>query len=71
MTAYGYTSTALTTPPHVGLRLAWIQNTYAYYYNYCSGYWYGWYGCWPTWGYAGSYSTGTVLMRVLSRPMRS
>ena len=70
MTAYGYTRVgagALVPPANAetGLRLAWIQNTYAYYYNWCSGYWYGWYGCWPTWGYAGSYSTGTVLMMMV------
>ena len=62
MGTYGYTPAALTASPHVGLRMVWFKNSYTYYYSYCSGYWYGWYGCWPSWGYGGSYSTGTVLL---------
>jgi hypothetical protein len=65
MGSYGYTPAALTAPPDTGLRLAWMQNSYSYYYSYCSGYWYGWYGCWPSWGYAGSYSTGTVVVMMV------
>jgi hypothetical protein len=65
MGTYGYTPAALTASPHVGLRMAWMQNSYTYYYSYCSGYWYGWYGCWPSWGYGGSYSTGTVILMMV------
>jgi len=72
MNGLGYTQVT-TVPPlggvpaaDVGLRLAWFQNTFSYYYSgsWCSIYW-GWYGCYPTWGYAGSYSTGTVIMSMI------
>ena len=61
MQALGYTA-ALQPNAEVGLRLAWEKTTYVYYSGgYCSMYW-GYYGCWPTWGYAGSYTTGTTIM---------
>src|SRR3954462_5687901 len=47
MTQYGYPrvgdSTTVLPPSNAdtAVRLAWIQNTYAYYYNWCSGYYYG------------------------------
>jgi len=61
MVAYGYTA-APQASANVGLRLAWTEATQvAYYYNnWCSVYW-AYYSCWPTWSYAGSYRTGTVL----------
>ena len=67
MTQYGYTQVgagALLPPSNadVGMKVALINNSYSYYYSYCGSYWYGWYGCWPAWGYAGSYSTGTVIL---------
>jgi hypothetical protein len=67
MTQYGYTQVGAGNllPPStadVGMKLVLVNNSYTYYYSYCGAYWYGWYGCWPTWGYGGSYSTGTVLV---------
>jgi uncharacterized protein DUF4136 len=66
LSGYGYTAAPVSgAPPYgadVALRLAWFNNSYSYYYSWCAPYYYGWYGCWPTYGYAGSYSTGTVAM---------
>jgi Domain of unknown function (DUF4136) len=72
MTALGYTE--VTQPPlsnrppdsDVGMRMAYLQSNFTYYVSsgYCSIYW-AYYACWPYWGYAGSYSTGTVLMLML------
>jgi hypothetical protein len=67
LTQYGYAQVgngALNPPStaDVGLKVALINNSYSYYYSYCGSYWYGWYGCWPAWGYAGTYSTGTVIL---------
>ncbi|MFL5388302.1 MAG: DUF4136 domain-containing protein [Myxococcales bacterium] len=72
MTKYGYTQQA--TPPtgnnlpnaDVGLRLVFLQSNFTYYVSsgYCSVYW-AYYACWPGWAYAGSYSTGTVLMMMV------
>ncbi|HWE23825.1 MAG TPA: DUF4136 domain-containing protein [Myxococcales bacterium] len=73
MQGYGYTTKVTTNPPgntppaaDVGLRLAYLKSTYAYYYSggYCSIYW-AYYACWPGWAYAGSYTTGTVLMAMI------
>ncbi len=67
MVAYGWTQVGagLSNPPtsgvDVGVKFALVDNSYSYYYSYCGSYWYGWYGCWPSWGYAGTYSTGTVI----------
>ncbi len=61
MTALGYTAASQATAD-TGMRLAWEKSTYVIYSGgYCSIYW-GYYGCWPTWGYTGSYTTGTTLM---------
>jgi hypothetical protein len=71
MVAYGYdrVGKGQSAPPtsgvDVGLKLAHIKNSYTYYYSYCGSYWYGWYGCYPAWGYAGSYSTVTVIMMMV------
>jgi hypothetical protein len=50
----------------VGLRLVFLQSNFTYYVSsgYCSVYW-AYYACWPGWAYAGSYSTGTVLMMMV------
>jgi hypothetical protein len=67
MTAYGYTESQTIPLPGtdaVGLRAAVFNNSYSFYYNYCSIYW-GYYGCYPTWGYAGTYSTGTVALTMV------
>lgn len=70
MQAFGYTKVATVPPPNVspaatvGLRATTLSSTYTYYYSYCDYYW-GWYGCYPSWGYAGSYSTGTVVLTML------
>jgi len=50
----------------VGLRVVYLQSTFTYYVSsgYCSVYW-AYYACWPGWAYAGSYSTGTVLMMMV------
>jgi hypothetical protein len=64
MTALGYTA-ASQPAAETGLRLAWEKTTQVIYSGgYCSIYW-GYYGCWPTWGYAGSYTTGTTLMTMV------
>jgi len=70
MAAYGYTKVTIPPGPggvpnsDVGMRLAYIETTTVIYANYCSIYW-AYYPCWPTWGYAGSYSSGTVLMLMI------
>jgi len=67
---FGYTQQTNNPGPggvpnaDVGLRLAYIQTTQAYYYNYCSIYW-AYYYCYPGWAYAGSYTTGTVLVQMV------
>lgn len=50
----------------VGMRLAYLQTTSTYYYSggYCSIYW-AYYYCYPGWAYAGSYTTGTVLVQMV------
>jgi hypothetical protein len=63
MAAYGYSASSLDNAD-VGLRAAVFNNSYSFYYNYCSIYW-GYYGCYPTWGYAGTYSTGTVALTMV------
>ena len=69
MGTYGYTQDQTTGTggvpnADVGIRLAYIQTTQAYYYNYCSIYW-AYYYCYPGWAYAGSYTTGTVLVQMV------
>ncbi|HWE22962.1 MAG TPA: DUF4136 domain-containing protein [Myxococcales bacterium] len=72
MAAYGYTKVTASPPPNaapnsdVGMRLALLTSTYSYYYQggYCS-IWWAYYACWPGWAYAGSYTTGTVLMMMI------
>jgi hypothetical protein len=72
MGTFGYTQQT-TNPPvgqtpnaDVGLRLAYLQTTNTYYYSggYCSIYW-AYYYCYPGWAYAGSYTTGTVLIQMV------
>jgi hypothetical protein len=73
MAAYGYTQ--VNTPPKasaapnsdVGMRLAYLKTTQAYYVSsgYCSPYWVYW-ACWPSWAYAGSYTNGTVLVLMVN-----
>ena len=72
MSGYGWTQQ--TTPPvgnnnpnaDVSLRLAYFSNTISYWYSggYCSIYW-AYYSCYPGWAYAGSYSTGTVVITMV------
>ena len=75
MTNFGYTQVVPPNPippngnppnADVGLRLAYLQTTSTYYYNggYCSIYW-AYYYCYPGWAYAGSYTTGTVLVQMV------
>ena len=75
MTSFGYTLTSSApippngSPPagaQVGMRLAYLKTTNTYYYSggYCSIYW-AYYYCYPGWAYAGSYTTGTVLVQMV------
>jgi len=76
MQKYGYTAIpgsgatplpdGALPPSDVGLRLVFLQSNFTYYISsgYCSVYW-AYYACWPGWAYAGSYSTGTVLMMMV------
>jgi len=72
MAKYGYTQVTVDPAPgvapaaDVGIRLAYLKSTYAYYVDtgYCSVYWVYW-SCWPSWAYAGSYTSGTVLTTML------
>ena|SRR5438552_11449240 len=73
MTSLGYTQQ--TTPPpagpagipnaDVGLRLTSFKTNYTYYTGggYCYYWWY--YYCYPGWAYAGTYTTGTVLVSMI------
>jgi len=72
MTKKGYTKVTANPSPgnrpsaDTGLRLVYLKSNFTYYTSggYCSVYW-AYYACWPGWAYAGSYSTGTVLMMMV------
>jgi len=71
MTARGYTYVASPRPPAQPPRTDLVIALYAYLGSqayggvYCNWYYWGYpYGCYPTWGYYGTYNFGTLVMQM-------